>query len=123
MMRNMNPILPSSDIDATLAFYTRLGFHQVYRDDSPGYLLVGRDSALAHFYLDTSIDPAANPHSAFIYAEPIDELSSEWAEIGLPASGSPRFEPATDRGWGMRELVLVDPDGNTIRAGQETAGG
>jgi catechol 2,3-dioxygenase-like lactoylglutathione lyase family enzyme len=24
-----------------------------------------------------------------------------------------------DKPWGMRELALVDPDGNLIRAGQE----
>lgn len=37
----------------------------------------------------------------------------------LPAAGIPRLVRAENKPWGMRELALVDPNGNLIRAGQE----
>lgn len=37
----------------------------------------------------------------------------------LPTAGIPRLVRAENKPWGMRELALVDPNGNLIRAGQE----
>lgn len=85
------PILPARDLAATLAFFERLGFRRlggVYPDD----LLVERDG--------------------------VDALDADWARLGLPSQDIPRLIRAEDKPWGMRELPLIDPEGNLIRVGQ-----
>ena len=56
---------------------------------------------------------------AYLRPADVDALDAEWAALGLPAAGIPRLVRAEDKPWGMRELALIDPDGNLIRAGQE----
>ncbi len=120
MLETLSPILPSRDIDATEAFWRRLGFATVYKD-SAGYLLMRREAAEVHFWLNPRLDPAGNDAGAYLRPDDIDALDLEWAALGLPAAGVPRLVRAEDKPWGMRELALVDADGNLIRAGQELA--
>ena len=50
---------------------------------------------------------------------PWDALYAEWNLIGVPsdpATGS-RLQPPVDTEYGLRELALVDPSGNLLRAG------
>jgi len=110
------PILPARDIGKAEAFYARLGFHTVYRDGD--YLILKRDDAEAHFFRHSGLDPSANDSGAYLRTSDIDALSREFGGLGLPSKGIPRFEPAADKPWGMRELALIDPDGNLIRAGE-----
>jgi catechol 2,3-dioxygenase-like lactoylglutathione lyase family enzyme len=117
-LETLAPILPARDIAAAEAFWVRLGFRTIYRDDAE-YLLMRRDGAEVHFFPAPGLDPAANDHGAYLRPADIDALSAEWAALGLPAAGIPRFVPAADKPWGMRELHVVDPDGNLVRAGQE----
>lgn len=63
-----------------------------------------------------------NDAGAYLRAEDVDALGAEWAAAGLPAEGIPRLVPAGDKPWGMRELALIDPDGNLIRAGAPVRG-
>lgn len=117
MLEKLSPILPARDIPQAEAFYARLGFHTVYRDDE--YLLMKREGAEIHFFRHAALDPAANYGGAYLRPTDINALSREIAALGFPQKGVPRFEPAADKPWGMRELAIVDPDGNLIRAGQE----
>jgi catechol 2,3-dioxygenase-like lactoylglutathione lyase family enzyme len=117
VLEKLSPIFPARDIAAAEAFYARLGFETVYRDEE--YLLLRRDAAELHFWREPSHDPRAGAHGAYLRPGDIDALSAEIAALGLPASGVPRFHPAEDKPWGMRELALIDPDGNLIRAGRE----
>jgi catechol 2,3-dioxygenase-like lactoylglutathione lyase family enzyme len=117
MLEKLSPILPARDIAAAEAFWARLKFETVYRDEA--YLLMKRDDAELHFFHDPALEPARNDHGAYLRPSDVDALSAEIAALGLPDRGVPRFVPAEDKPWGMRELALVDPDGNLIRAGQE----
>ncbi len=117
MLEKFSPILPASDIAAAEAFWARLGFHTVYRDDS--CLLMKREGAGVHFFHHPDLDLATNDAGACLRPSDIDALDAEWAGPGLPTKGIPRLERARDKPWGMRELALLDPDGNLIRAGQE----
>jgi catechol 2,3-dioxygenase-like lactoylglutathione lyase family enzyme len=117
MLEKLSPILPSGDIAATEGFWTRLGFVTVYAD--AGYLLMKREGAEVHFFLNPGLVPGRNDHGAYLRPADIDALDAEWAALGLPGAGIPRLVRAEDKPWGMRELALVDPDGNLIRAGQE----
>ncbi len=112
------PILPSRDFDRTQAFYGTLGFQTWYRDE--GYLLINRDGVELHFFHHPSLDADHATHGAYIRPADVDAVSDEIAALGLPDTGSgPKFAPAEDKPWGMREASLWDPDGNLFRIGQE----
>jgi hypothetical protein len=52
-----------------------------------------------------------------------DALFAEWDVVGVPsdpATGS-RLQAPVDTEYGMRELALVDPSGNLLRAGSPLA--
>lgn len=117
MLEKLSPILPARDMAATESFWQRLGFHTVYADAE--YLLVKREGAEVHFFLHAALDPFKCDHGAYLRPSDINALDAEWAALGLPATGIPRLERAADKPWGMRELALLDLNGNLIRAGQE----
>ncbi len=122
VLQKLSPIMPSRDIEATAAFYAAIGFETVYKDAAE-YLLMKRDGAELHFFLAPEHDPKRSDHGAYMRPDDVDALSAEIAALGLPGSGVPRFIPAADKPWGMRELALIDIDGNLIRAGLEIADG
>ena len=120
MLEKLCPILPSRDIDATEGFYLSLAFETVYKDTGQ-YLLMTRDSAEVHFFHKPAHRPETCDHGAYLRPSDVDALSAEIERLKLPKDeGFPRFWPAEDKPWGMREATLWDPDGNLIRAGQET---
>lgn len=119
MLEKLSPIMPARDIPETEAFWSKLGFRTVYRDDE--YLLMKREGAEAHFFLHRALDPFKCDHGAYLRPSDINALDAEWAALGLPQEGIPRLDRAEDKPWGMRELALLDPNGNLIRAGQEIA--
>ena len=118
MLEKLCPVLPARDIAASEAFYHRLGFYTVYRDGGD-YLLIKRDGAEIHFFHAPGLDPSSGRREAFLRPSDIDAFAAEIATLALPAEGLPRFETPRDQPWGMRECLLVDPDGNRIRAAQE----
>lgn len=120
-LEKLSPILPARDIGATEAFWARLGFVTLYKDAE--YLLQKREEAEVHFFRHPRLAPEENDHGAYLRPSDIDALDREWACVGLPDSGIPRLERAADKPWGMRELALLDLNGNLIRAGQEVAHG
>ena len=117
MLEKMSPILPSRNIANSEAFYARLGFRTIFKNGQ--YLLMRRENAEVHFFLHEKHRPEASDHAAYLRPSDIEALSSEFAKLELPRDGIPRFEPATVKPWRMKELAIVDPDGNLIRAGQE----
>lgn len=110
------PILPSRDFAATLAYYEALGFERL-GGAYPEYLMISRGDWELHFFLYAALDPACNYHGAYRRGEDVDVLSAAWAAVETSRSGIPRMIPVEDKDWGMRELALVDPDGNLLRVG------
>tara|TARA_R110002072_G_scaffold22212_4_gene77785 strand:- start:3635 stop:4036 length:402 start_codon:yes stop_codon:yes gene_type:complete len=51
----------------------------------------------------------------FLRLASLGDLAAIQAEF--EASGAKILEPPTDRPWGMREMHVADPDGNTLRIG------
>jgi catechol 2,3-dioxygenase-like lactoylglutathione lyase family enzyme len=113
MLEKLSPVFPSRNLTTTEDFYAALGFRTVYREED--YLLLKRDGAELHFALTETATPA----TAFLRPSDLDAFAAEVAALGLPAEGQPRFLPPVTQPWGMRECLLVDPDGNTIRAAIE----
>jgi catechol 2,3-dioxygenase-like lactoylglutathione lyase family enzyme len=114
------PILPSRDLHATLAFYERLGFENAGAPpDQWDYLIVRRNGAELHFYLDTTVDPLTTAFSCYVFTDDVDALYGEWSGVGVPsdpATGS-RLEPPVDMPYGMRQLAVIDPSGNLVSFG------
>jgi catechol 2,3-dioxygenase-like lactoylglutathione lyase family enzyme len=115
------PILPSSDLASTTAFYERLGFGQA--SFFPGeYLIVNRGDVWLHFFPVADLDPWTSIAGCYLYVEDADALYSEYAALGLPGEGIPRLQgPPDDSDYGMREFAVVDPDGNLLRIGSRLA--
>jgi len=116
------PILPSRDLDETLAFYERLGFesrgapHAQY-----DYLIIGRGTAALHFYLDRDVDPLTTAASCYVYVNDADALFSDWDAVGDPTdpTNGCSLMPPTATDYGMREFALVDSSGNLLRVGSQ----
>jgi len=119
MLEKLSPILPARDLGMAEAFWSRLGFTTVYLDPAE-YLLMKRDGAEVHFFAHPTLNPAQNDHGAYLRPADIRTLHAEWSALGLPDKGFPRYLPLEDKPWGMAELAVIDPDGNLVRAGQET---
>jgi catechol 2,3-dioxygenase-like lactoylglutathione lyase family enzyme len=120
MLEQVCPILPSRDLDATAAFYGKIGFQEAFRQTGQ-YLIVNRDAVELHFFHHPSHRPETCDHGAYLRPGDVDTLSAQVAALDLPRTeGFPRFAPAEDKPWGMREAVIWDPDGNLLRVGQET---
>lgn len=118
ILEKLSPIWPVRSIDAAETFYSRLGFTTVYKDAAQ-YLIIKREGAEIHAVLHRDHTPAESWHGAYVRPSDVNALSEEWAALGLPTEGIPRFVPAEDKPWGMRECALVDIDGHLLRAGQE----
>jgi catechol 2,3-dioxygenase-like lactoylglutathione lyase family enzyme len=114
------PILPSRDLEGTLAFYERLGFElhgapiERYR-----YLIVKRGTVELHFWDAPDVDPLTTDASCYVHVRDAQALYDEWNGIGVPtdpATGSRLVKPFhTD--YGLLEFALVDPSGNLVRVG------
>jgi catechol 2,3-dioxygenase-like lactoylglutathione lyase family enzyme len=113
MLQVAVPILPSRDLAETLAFYERLGFeNRGAPHDVWNYLIIGRDTAHLHFYLDRDVDPLTTATSCFVFVDDANALHAEWQ-----AAGVERLFPPEDTDYRMREFALSDPSGNLIRVG------
>jgi catechol 2,3-dioxygenase-like lactoylglutathione lyase family enzyme len=114
------PILPSANLQATLAFYERLGFEN--RGAPPeewDYLIIGRGAIELHFYSLPEVDPLTTNFSCYLFVDDAQALHDEWERIGVEtdvATGS-RLVAPMDTDYGMREFALVDPSGNLVRVG------
>lgn len=109
------PNLPSRDLDATAAFYGRLGFRTTFQDE--GWLIMERGDLQLEFFPWPDIDPKTTIASCCLRVDNLDALHAAFAAAGLPTSPSsiPRLTPPKTQPWGLRESALVDPDGNLLR--------
>lgn len=105
-------IVPCNDIEASTAFYGRLGLsvfsdHGRYRilSDNKGWLLHLSSEAPAGWVV-----PGRNPNGLYLYLAEVDNLANSLSDL-LKGNG-PEHKP-----WGMYEFALSDPDGTLVRVG------
>lgn len=102
----LTAILPCNDLDASEAFYARLGFARRGGDESYRILSDGSGGEL---HLNAAVEgwlvPGRNPFGLYLYIESIDQLA---AQMGSHAEDKP---------WGMYEFALSDPDETLVRVG------
>jgi catechol 2,3-dioxygenase-like lactoylglutathione lyase family enzyme len=110
-------ILPCNDLDASEAFYARLGFTRAVGDiplpgaDDYRILSDGRGTSL---HLNRAVEgwlvPGKNPFGLYLYAEDVDLVAREFS--GEVIEKKPQHKP-----WGMYEFALSDPDDTLVRIG------
>lgn len=114
------PALMSRDVAASLAFYEKLGFVEVFRDqaDSPRYAAVARDGLELQLQWQ---DPSHWDHVLDrpvyrFYVSDVERAYAEFLRTGaIPASGSGPWCRPGDTPWGTREFHVRDPDGNGLQ--------
>ncbi len=107
-------ILYSADIRRSIAYYTeRLGFEQQWEwDDPPSFAGVEKDEVEVFFSKVTG----AIPEIWFcIVVDNIDDYYNSMKDKGADIRSLPETKP-----WGMREMIIRDPDGHMIRIGHNT---
>ena len=112
-MNRALPLLASSDLAATFAFYQRLGFtSRGAPHEEWDYLIIEHDGCELHFAGPVLGERVAG--SCFVYAEDIDAVYSAWVAA---AGDDARFTPLAHTNYGMRAFTMFDPDGNEVRVG------
>jgi catechol 2,3-dioxygenase-like lactoylglutathione lyase family enzyme len=115
------PILPSRELEATAAFYERLGFERLSLWPEQ-YLIVMRWEVGLHFFHHPQLDPWSSIAGCYLYVDDADALHAEFAQLDLPGEGIPRLHgDPEDTDYGLREFALVDPEGNLLRFGSRLA--
>lgn len=114
----LTAILPCNDLDASEAFYRRLGFTRLDRDDSEYRIL--SDGKRGHLHLTKAVEGwlirGKNPFGLYLYCEDVDALAAEFRGQTLEPHG-PEHKP-----WGMYEFSLSDPDETLVRVGWPSGG-
>lgn len=121
MFQSTIPILQVSSSAAAEEFYCKgLGFTLLssYRPDNskadPCYMTLARDDARLHVQSFQSGITGAG--AVYVYVDDVDALYTE-----LMAKGIQVDLPPTDQTWGMREIILRDPDRNVLTIGRRQA--
>jgi catechol 2,3-dioxygenase-like lactoylglutathione lyase family enzyme len=118
----MTAILPCNDLDASEAFYNRLGFSRPDTDRPPpgeedSYRMLS-DSKGGFLHLTNAVEgwlvPGRNPFGLYLYSEAVDLIAARFRDepSGLKAP--------EDKPWGMYEFALSDPDETLVRIGWPT---
>jgi hypothetical protein len=115
----LTAILPCNDLDASEAFYGRLGFSRPDSDrpargEDDGYRILA-DGKGGHLHLTSAVDGwlvrGKNPFGLYLYTEDVDAVAAEFRGETIEPGG-PEHKP-----WGMYELSLSDPDETLVRVG------
>jgi catechol 2,3-dioxygenase-like lactoylglutathione lyase family enzyme len=109
----LSPILPCNDIEATQAFYERLGFTLTAGDDGFRIMTDGKGWQIALRPAERGwVIPNRNSHGFYLYCEDVDAIADKVRDI-IVEKGAPHRKP-----WGMYEFAVGDPDGVLVRIGR-----
>ena len=105
-------IVPCRDIEASTAFYSRLGL--TVRNDYGRYrILSDKTGGVLHLTAEVPqewVVPGRNPNGLYFYQRDVDGIAARVRDL-LVGDG-PELKP-----WGMYEFALSDPDGTLVRIG------
>jgi catechol 2,3-dioxygenase-like lactoylglutathione lyase family enzyme len=106
-------IVPSSNLDASVAFYRRLGFDVA---SDYGHYRILEDARGWHLHLTMvpgwpkNIED--NPFGLYLYVDDVDTIAEGVRELIIQA-GTPHNTP-----WGTYEFAVSDPSGLLVRIGR-----
>ena len=106
-------ILPSADLDASEAFYRRLGFEVV---SDHGHYRILADGRGWHLHLNRMPgwprNVEDNPFGLYLYVDDVDAVADKVREL-IIEEGAPHAKP-----WGTYEFAMSDPSGTLVRVGR-----
>jgi catechol 2,3-dioxygenase-like lactoylglutathione lyase family enzyme len=111
------PILPSGDLERSLAYYRYLGFDLL--EHSADYARLSWRDAELHLYPNPAINPIANSAGCYLRVADPDALRSAWTGDGVACIDS--LETTIPPHFGKTVFAVIDPDGNTLRIGPNAA--
>ena len=110
MLEKIMPELPCDDVPAAVAYYRDvLGFAVNYAQDDIGVM----DRDAARILLIARTPRHTGIGSCYVYVSDADALHAELVARGAGVQGPPVSRP-----WGLREFVVLDPDGNRLTLGK-----
>ena len=108
--------VPARDLELSKQFYQDLGFALVWSSDDLAYFRHDNSSfLLQNFYRK---EHAEN----FMMHLLVEDADAWWNHVqtqGMIARYGVLAEPPSDKPWGLRDFVIVDPTGVLWRIGQE----
>lgn len=106
-------IIPTGDIEASEAFYKRLGLEVV--SDYGDYRILA-DKRGWHLHLNKvegwPRKVEDNPIGLYLYADDVDAVADRVREL-IIEQGAPQRKP-----WGTYEFAVSDPSGTLVRIGR-----
>ncbi|MFD6436945.1 bleomycin resistance protein [Streptomyces venezuelae] len=126
MPEKMIPLLPCRTVQPVVDFYTALGFETTFFQKSPyPYAVVERGRIELQFFAMKEYDPQQSYSGCYVVTDDVETLYAAFraglkAAYGrIPTRGLPRIGPLKDMSYGMRQFLMTDPGGNSIRVGQQ----
>ena len=107
------PIVPTRDMQRSLAFYKDLGFEVKLYEDGTQYAFLHLDGHYIHLRLAGPAELTVNPGGAYIYVQDADRFHARLLAEGLTPLCPPENKP-----WKCREFAISDPYGFLLRIGQ-----
>jgi catechol 2,3-dioxygenase-like lactoylglutathione lyase family enzyme len=126
LLKQAIPVLHITNADAAEAFYCQiLGFHREFQlpasetKRDPCYMGLSRDGAVLH--LSSHAGDGVTGGVVYFLADDVDALHAEFLAKDVPVPiatvDAAGVRSPVNQTWGMRELYMRDPDGNSIRFG------
>ena len=122
IFRDVRPVLAARDVNASIAFFERLGFQAVFRDDDrdPKYAVVRRDQVDLHLqWADAGQWVAGKDRPVYRFlVDDVDALFEEFTNADMIPPMSPTSSPwarPADTPWDTREFHVRDPAMNGLQ--------
>lgn len=119
------PLLPCQTIQPVVDFYCALGFEITFIQKSPyAYAVVERGDVELQFFGMKKYEPSESFSGCYVLTDDVDGMYGAFraglkAAYGrIPTRGLPRIGQVKDMSYGVRQFLMTDPAGNTIRIGQ-----
>ena len=106
---NAQPGLRVHDLDDAVAYYSRLGFRPVYRNEDI-HQVMQKDSVVIHL---STVE--GGPGGGQIMVDDVEQLYQLAQSLNLKIL----YDGLGDRPWGCRDFTIEDPDGNGFTFSQQ----
>src|SRR5215469_8876172 len=108
-MRLNQVTVPARDLDESVAFYRKLGFRLIVKNDHYARFEIGDGASTFSLHLDPGNRDAARGPQLYFECDDLDERVSALKEAGIVFDGEP-----VDQSWLWREAWFSDPAGNRL---------
>jgi catechol 2,3-dioxygenase-like lactoylglutathione lyase family enzyme len=108
------PAIPVTDLERALRFYRDiLGFTVAFTNGNPpSFAVIKQGSAELHLTAQNSKAGAAHAH---LLVDDLDTIHERCLQAGAEVRQPPKVQE-----WGLRDIVVADPDGNTFEIAEPT---